>query len=243
MRKIRKCGQSAAALLLSGAVAVSGPAFAGAPVSPGGAPPQAAARAMPLLIPVQQTGSPGSSGSGGGGGSGAESSASAPSGPGTASPAAVAAAQAAVTPQATAAISDSVGAAFDSCRNLNAGYQIDCMGQQLREAATQVAPGGAYGEVNRALNDAANKLIEIARRDRDSDQPRVSIQHSGQSGVRSYGAVRNASLAQSRAAASRVLDEVQTVLLRSAGTSGERRAAFQRIAATMESGKVLLRSS
>jgi hypothetical protein len=227
-------------LLVSAAVSLGMQAQAGSP-----APAQApqARGAIPFLIPVQDVGDPsdstgGSQSGGGGGGDGLGAPGGTPTpGPGPASP------QAALTPQVTQAIADSLGDAFDACRTLAAGYQIDCMGQQLRAAAAQVAPTGAYAEVNRALTDAARKLDTIARRDRDSGQTRISVQHRGQSGIKTYSAVRPAALAQSRADAARVLDEVQTVLLRSAANSGNRRSHFQRIAATMDSGKVLLRSS
>ena len=231
-----------AGLMLAGlAAVVAAPVAAGVPVWPRSVPLAGA----PLLIPVQERGDPGSNGGGGGGGEGRDRATTAPAATPAATTATLAPAmpQATVTAQATQAISEAVGEAFDSCRTLTAGYQIDCMSQQLRSVAAQVAPGGAYGPVNIALEQAARKLAEIARRDRDGGQPRVSIQHRGQSGVRTYAAVRTDTLAQSRAAAARVLDEVQTVLLRSAANSGNRRAHFQRIAAAMESGKVLLRSS
>lgn len=231
-----------AGLMLAGLATLAVPVGAGVPVFPRNVPQVG----EPLLIPVQERGDPGTnSGSGGGVGEGNDRATTAPATTPAATTATLAPAmpQATVTAQATQAISDAVGEAFDSCRTLTAGYQIDCMSQQLRSVAAQVAPGGAYGPVNIALEQAARKLAEIARRDRDGGQPRVSIQHRGQSGVRTYAAVRTDTLAQSRAAAARVLDEVQTVLLRSAANSGNRRAHFQRIAAAMESGKVLLRSS
>lgn len=244
MDRQRNYARLVAGFLVSGAVGLGTPSLAGLP---GGLPGQATG-AQSLLIPVQERGDPGGStggGTGGGGpgvGEGRDSAATAASAPatGTATPAAP---QAAVTPQVTAQIADAVGEGFDSCRTLNAGYQIDCMSQQLRRVAEQVAATGAYAPVNRALADASRKLAAIAQQDRDSGQPRVSVQHRNQSGIRTYAAVRTTSLAQSRAAAARVLEEVQTVLLRSAATADGRRSHFQRIAATMESGKVLLRSS
>lgn len=233
----------AVGLVVSGAVALASETVAG--IS-GGAlgQPQAA---VPLLIPVQDVGDPGgSTGSGGGAGAGAggggEAASTSAAAPAT-GPASPSVPQATLSPPVTQAIADSVGDAFDACRSLNAGYQIDCMGQQLRLAAEEVASTGAYAPVNRALLDASRKLADIARNQRDSAQPRVSVQHRNQTGIRTYSAVRGASLAQSRAAAARVLDEVQTVLLRSAATAGNRRSHFQTIAASMDSGKVLLRSS
>lgn len=231
----------AVGLMVSGGVTLATVTGAGVP---GGATGQRPA-ALPLLIPVQDVGDPGGStggGGGGGGGGGVEPSSPPASAPAT-GPASPAMPQAALSPPVTQAIAETVGDAFDSCRTLGAGYQIDCMGQQLRIAAESVATTGAYAPVNRALLDASRKLTDIARKQLDTTQPRVSVQHRNQSGTRTYSAVRDASLAQSRAAAARVLDEVQTVLLRSAASAGNRRSHFQTIAASMESGKVLLRSS
>lgn len=242
MRKRPTNARLAVGLVLSGALALGVPVLAGVPVMPRGMPDPAP---MPLLIPVQDRGEPGtgSSGSSGGSGGGGGDAAAGTGGTSAAAAAPAATPQAALTTQVTQAIAESVGDAFDACRNLASGYQIDCYGQQLRSVAAQVAPAGAYGEVNIALEQASRRLAEITRRDRDSNQTRISVQHSGRTGINTYSAVRTATLAQSRAAAARVLDDVQTVLLRSAANSGNRRAHFQRIAAAMESGKVLLRSS
>jgi hypothetical protein len=246
MRRSLRHGSLIVGLLVQAAVSIGQQEAQAASPSPALAPQ--AMTTIPFLIPIQEVGDPdystgdtdGETDTGqihGGGGDGIGAPAEAPiPGSGLAAP------QTALTPQVTQAIADSLGDAFDACRTLAAGYQIDCMGQQLRATAAQVAPTGAYAEVNRALTDAARKLDAIARRDRDSGQTRISVQHRRQSGIKTYSAVRPAALAQSRADAARVLDEVQTVLLRSAANSGNRRSHFQRIAATMDSGKVLLRS-
>ncbi len=226
-----------------------------APLATSAAPPLPAgglaglARPLPALplVPVQDRGDPGGSTGGGTGGSSAGDGADRAAAPAAAAPAAARAAaavpQPALSPPVTAAVAGSVGDAFDRCATVDAAYQIDCASQQLREAARQIATQGAYGNVSRILDDAGRKLADIARQGRDSGKPRLTVQHRNQGGSRTYAAVRTDTLARSRAAAVRVIEEAQTLLLRSTSNAANRRAHFQPIAAALNSGKVLLRST
>lgn len=213
---------------------------------PGAIPATTGSQELPLVL-VQDRGGPGgpSGGNGGGGGGGGGDGLGGATGttPASAPAAAAARPQPALSPPVTNAVADSVGDAFDRCRTLDSSYQIDCVSQQLKATADRIAGEGAYGPVNRILNDAARDLARIARQDRDTAQPRVSVQHRDQSGIRTYSAVRRDSVARSKAAAARVIEQAQTLLLRSAANSANRRSHFQRIAAAMDSGKVLLRST
>ena len=129
------------------------------------------------------------------------------------------------------------------CEGLAQGeYVIDCMGDSLQKAADGLPEGGDYAAVRAALEDASAKLAELARQNASTSLTRGLVQANGQQSSRRFTPVATEALAALNAQASAIIDEAQTILLRSAQNSERRRVHYQRIAEAVGSNKILLRS-
>jgi hypothetical protein len=125
-------------------------------------------------------------------------------------------------------------------------YVIDCLSERLAVIAAGLPDGGDYAEARSALNTAAARLSELVAANEDSDFPANltrSLRPDAPPSSRPLRPVRTDSLADTLAAASGILAETQTQLLRSASASSES-VHFQRIATAVGStNTILLRSS
>ena len=127
---------------------------------------------------------------------------------------------------------------------------VDCLSERLAEIGAQVPDGTDYVEVRSVLNDTAGKLQDLARANRDSGRGRITVSQPGPEPgtvlaetTRPLVPVKPAAVAAVNAQAVAILEEAETVLLRSAGTEGQKRTQYTRIADALDSNKVLLRST
>ncbi len=151
------------------------------------------------------------------------------------------------TPEVTKEISKALEDTGEFCGWLPANVRIDCVADRMRTVARGLPRGGDYAVVRQALEKGARDLAAISRaNDSGGDRKRFSVKPPDGSARRPTAPLREVSpdrIAEASAAAARVIEETQTVLLRSAENSRTRMAAFQEIAAALDSSKVLLRST
>jgi len=125
-------------------------------------------------------------------------------------------------------------------------YVIDCLAERLAVIAAGLPEGGDYADARAALNAAAGRLSELVADNQDGDFPASltrSLRPDAPPASRPLRPVRSDNLAATLAAASGILAETQTQLLRSSTASSEA-VHFQRIAAAVgNTNTILLRSS
>lgn len=125
-------------------------------------------------------------------------------------------------------------------------YVIDCLAERLAVIAAGLPEGGDYADARAALNAAAGRLSDLVADNEDGDFPANltrSLRPDAPPSSRPLRPVRSDNLAATLAAASGILAETQTQLLRSSTASSEA-VHFQRIAAAVgNTNTILLRSS
>ena len=152
-----------------------------------------------------------------------------------------------ISQAATARIIAELQASIGFCAALTAReYQIDCLSERFAALADALPDTGDYADMKEALATAARKLGAVAAANQSPDLPTAIVRsRSGPPIVttRPLRPVRTEDLAASLAAASAIIEETQTVLLRSTTNSAARMVAYQSVAAVVGSAKVLLRSA
>lgn len=132
------------------------------------------------------------------------------------------------------------------CSGLTAGeYVIDCLAERLEAVSRQYAGVEGYDDARRAIADAAKQLNQIARDNQSSTKDKVRFKSPAAGGTRTtrrLTPVETAKMTSAVAEALSVIENTETLLLRSADLSVERVAQFQQIANAVGSNKVLLRS-
>lgn len=116
-------------------------------------------------------------------------------------------------------------------------YHIDCLSEGYVRAASLVPPDDIFGPSRQAILGAAARLDTVARSNQAATLPTVTTRGR----ARPLRAVDPQRQAAATAAAVRIIEETETLLLRSAGTSAQR-TAFAQIAEAVGSSKALLRS-
>ncbi len=151
-----------------------------------------------------------------------------------------------VSDEVTQAIARQLQEAQDFCRRVPANeYTVDCLGDALEEIARNMPTTGDYAEAQVAIAQAARRLRALARENASPDLPTGFIRSTGADATRSNSPlvpVRTDTLAQTNAAAFAIIEEAETILLRSAANSAVRRIHYEQIAQAVGSNKVLLRS-
>lgn len=145
----------------------------------------------------------------------------------------------------TTSIIRNVEAVKAECGRYDPVYRIDCLQRGLRLTAQRIPRNAAYGDMKRAILRAADKLDAIVRANVDTRAPKLDAKPGANPRFarnRSYRAIKRENLAKAMAAASQVVDELQTELLRAADNSEKRQQHYQRVAVAVQSTKVLLRS-
>ncbi|MCV2867421.1 hypothetical protein OEW28_02105 [Defluviimonas sp. WL0002] len=153
-----------------------------------------------------------------------------------------------VTENTTDQIVDVISTAQETCSDewINDTYRIDCIRQTLLLAAARLPNRGDYAPVKDALLDAADKLDRIVEQNASASSGRVTPPIGGRPLAPTLPPLRAVSPeAQERAVAEAiaVLEEAETILLRSAENSERRLVHYQQVAQAIDSTKVLLRSS
>ncbi|WP_158091052.1 hypothetical protein [Marivita geojedonensis] len=134
------------------------------------------------------------------------------------------------------------------CKRVPDEYIVACFAAAYRELANDIRSSGGDEEVQKALLDAARKLDALVAGNLDTEKPAVRAHLTSPSGQRLRSTpplrpVRPNTVENVKQQAANVLEEVETVLLRSASDDSSRALSYQRIAAAVGSHKVLLRSS
>ncbi|MGV6848047.1 MAG: hypothetical protein ACWA5A_06660 [Marinibacterium sp.] len=146
-------------------------------------------------------------------------------------------------------LTGSLGAAKAFCKGLNdPALNVDCLSERLSEVAKQIPSDSDYSDVRSVLNDTSRKLNKLARanRDRGRGAVRAASNNAGSlppETARPIVAIEPAKAAAVNAEATRILEEAQTVLLRSAEGNAIKAGQYSKIAQALDSNKVLLRSA
>lgn len=151
------------------------------------------------------------------------------------------------TPATNAALLRALNTATAYCKLVQPKeYVIDCLAERLGEVSSKLQGYPEFKEVRAVLDMTSRKLNAIARQNRSATLAPASFSTKGQSPIKTTRIlvpVDSAKLESAMGQARVVIDEAQTILLRSAEQSTDRSIQFQRIAAAVGSSKVLLRST
>lgn len=145
----------------------------------------------------------------------------------------------------TAVLIGNVAAAKDFCAEIaEDAYRVDCLAERFGAIANGIPDGTDYGDVQSVLNNTSKQLAELARTNRDTALPRgKATRPNGESTTRALTPIAKASAPQVNARAVAILDETETLLLRSAQGSESKAQQYARIADAVGSTKVLIRSA
>jgi hypothetical protein len=142
---------------------------------------------------------------------------------------------------------DLIQAAKDHCETYTIHWRVDCLGSELRAAAARLPATGDAGVIRAQVIGAADELGQIAAANANPAQPPIIrstvVNGTRRTTARPIRSIAAARLPAANAAATAVLEEVSTTLLRSAPSDAARRVAFERAAQAVDSAKVLLRSA
>jgi hypothetical protein len=123
-------------------------------------------------------------------------------------------------------------------------YVVDCLSERLAVIAAKLPSSGEYAPARAAIDRAAQQLSALVAANEDRDFPAGltrSLRPDAPETSRPLRAVRTDTIEETLAAASGILRDTQTVLLRSIPESAES-VHYQRIASAVGSGSTLLRS-
>lgn len=140
-----------------------------------------------------------------------------------------------------------LGNATSFCGSLDDAYSVDCLANQYEQIAKTLPNRGDYVPIKKQLISAAEELAALARENQDPVLPVIRPKSKSKSPkgktTRALVPVRKARIAAVKKAAVKVLEETQTILLRSAENSRRRKISYTKISAAIGSNKVLLRSA
>lgn len=122
---------------------------------------------------------------------------------------------------------------FKRCFRLDKPYRYDCYDDAYFRSAARLDGKPAYATVQKALSDVGIRIGRIVERNLDPAAPVI------RRGRVTYRPIKPSELPAAKAEVIAAIEEAQTVLLRSPDAGGH----FQRIAAALDSNKVLLRSA
>ncbi|MFD3190288.1 hypothetical protein ACFMPD_08435 [Sedimentitalea sp. HM32M-2] len=147
----------------------------------------------------------------------------------------------------TEVLTGNIAAAQKFCAELdNDSYKVDCLAERLETISREIPRDSDYSEVKSILKDTSDQLADLARANRDSTLPRGRAVSQGETPVstsRPLTPVDPAALPNVNAQARAILDNTETLLLRSAEASESKALQYSKIADAIGSSKVLLRSA
>lgn len=150
-----------------------------------------------------------------------------------------------LNPQTTNDITALIDASSQVCLAVPDVYQIGCLITFYRKAVAETPTTGPYAEIHQILTETLADLEDVAKKYRDPGQPAIRASVETGDGLVSSGrirAIKPESVATAKVEALRIVAQTETRLLRSAEFSSGGQNEFARIAAAVESNKVLLRS-
>lgn len=150
----------------------------------------------------------------------------------------------------TEVVTESIAAAQKFCIEIgNDSYKVDCLAERLGKIAKDIPRNTDYDEVREILQDTSKQLETLARENRDPSQTRgratrpATDKSPEVKTTRPLTPVTPQSLPEVNKQASAILDNTETLLLRSAAGSESKTQQYSRIADAIGSSKVLLRST
>lgn len=150
----------------------------------------------------------------------------------------------------TDVVTGSIASAQQFCAEIEGdSYRVDCLAERLETISNDIPQGTDYQEVKQILKDTSNQLEALARQNRDSSLPRGRATRAATdttpavSTSRPLTPVAPEALPQVNQQAAAILDNTETLLLRSAAGSESKTQQYSRIAEALNSSKVLLRSA
>jgi len=150
-------------------------------------------------------------------------------------------------PATNDSVVEALEAAVKFCKPLlPKAFLVDCVSERLSDLANQLEGQKEFEEVQAILESAARKLNQIARDNQSSTRQPAAFVTPGPAPVRTTRRLIPVDEAKQHVAVDQaiaVIEEAQTLLLRSAGDPANRSIEFQRISAALGSNKVLLRSA
>jgi hypothetical protein len=133
------------------------------------------------------------------------------------------------------------------CRGLpDPAYRIDCLAERLQWVAYKMPQTGAYQQTRKAMEAASARLAATAQSHADPRKARQTYswgKGEAQRTIRPVVAIRPDQQAAANREATTILDELQTVLLRSSDAQPSVAPEIRQIAAAVGSNKILLRST
>lgn len=143
----------------------------------------------------------------------------------------------------TSSIVKNIDGARAECGSYDPVYRIDCLRQRLADIARRIPAGPAYSEARQIISRASSKLGRIQAGVVDRKAPtKRSRANPRLKQAKIYAAAKREKLGKAMEQARQVIEEAETQLLRAAENSDKRAGHYQKIAAALESTKVLLRS-
>lgn len=127
-----------------------------------------------------------------------------------------------------------------------AAYRVDCLADQLEQVAKRMPDTGDYADAKEIIQQASRSLAGVAKRNRSSEKRPAEMRSGGAapaSSSRPLIPVAPNRDAAAAAEATAILNETETLLLRSGESSARRKVAYQDIAQALGSNKILLRSA
>ena len=122
-------------------------------------------------------------------------------------------------------------------------YRVDCFADQLDQVAANTPNDADFGQARSIIANAANDLAAIAEVRASDNLPPIRLRTSSARSIRDLGAIDSAQLPAAFSEAERVLEQAETLLLRSSEGSLRRQLAYTEISEALGSAKVLLRST
>lgn len=125
-------------------------------------------------------------------------------------------------------------------------YTVDCLAERMGAISSTIPEDSDYAQVQEVLADTSRKLEQLARANRDIGADRVRLSAGGETPVttsRALTPVRADAVDTVNAQAIAILEEAETILLRSAEQSDRRQVQYTQIAEAIGSNKVLLRAA
>lgn len=146
----------------------------------------------------------------------------------------------------TGVVVDRLKEAQEFCGELKGtAYRVDCLAERFGALASIIPKDSEYAEVQEILKSASGKMENLARANRDRALPRGRATRPGtsQTTTRPLTPVSAEAAAEVNKLALTILEDTQTLLLRSAEGSNSKIAQYAQIADAIGSNKVLLRSA
>lgn len=135
------------------------------------------------------------------------------------------------------------------CEDMGDEYRVACFAVTYKDLANALQRNGGDEIIRSTLHTAARKLDQLVQNNLDREKPALRAYLTDKSGeklvtTRSMDATAATRTAALKIQAAEILEEAETVLLRSASSTSPTRAlSYQKVAAAIGSNKILLRST